>query len=206
MAYIVNGTMLWLLSVVMTCCTVVSLCNPETSVPFRLELETDYCASETSWEIKDAVNDDIILDHGPYEKDYTIHNETYCVPSNKCLIFTMKDLYGEFAGYYKLFYDGDFFKRGLDFGFRDSTKFGSTCPTKEPTRSPTKSPTIRSTSVVKVKSSGENRTNKMPIILGTIGGVTGLVFIMLILYVERKRRKSDTGVMKPPTQIAFTYK
>jgi len=224
MAYVLSNNILWLLPVIMTYYTVTSLneCDSETSVPLRLELETDYCASETSWYIRDAVNDDIILNHGPYENDYTIHNETYCVPSNKCLIFTMKDLYGEFDGYYKLFYDGEFFKKGTDFGFQDSTIFGSTCPTKEPTRSPTKestrsptkeptrspskSPTTRSHSALKDQSAGENGMNKRLIISASLGGVAGLTIIIGILYVAlwRKRKTSDPGQTKPPREISFT--
>jgi len=130
---------IWLLAFVSICTSSIATkqqCT-NTDVPLSLELMTDNFPAETSWNVKSAFDNSIVLKSGPYSDPLTLHNETYCLISTGCLEFNIIDSFGDGIccedyqgnGYYRVFYDNTLIKEGGAFDkYETSLKFGDSCP------------------------------------------------------------------------------
>lgn len=129
----------------------------ESYTPFHLELSTDGFPTETSWELRNAIDNSVInsTEFGDYEMKYTLYNETFCLNTDSCYQFIMSDDYGDgmesLISGYQLFYDNKFLlKGGGQFGKEQvSFNFGgcpsaspstSMAPTQKPSTSPSETP------------------------------------------------------------------
>jgi len=187
-------------------------CTPGTRTPFNIELETDYGPEETTWGITDFFTEILYESNGPYTNYWTVHNETYCLAADGCFEFRIEDNYGEFAGYYKLFWDGELIKVGGDFGRREVVMFGTTCPTSSPvTSSPTTSPTISPTKNMvatgTTMTANDTKSKNVGLIVGaSVGCFGGILILTTLIYLFRKgkkRKEFDSESNRPPKQISI---
>ena len=134
-------------------------CDVETEVSFRVELTTDYYASETSWDIKD-VDENLIESSGAYSDKYKFFIHAFCLEKNGCYIFTIYDSCGDGFYYveddddeslvpgYEIFFQNMLIKAGGNnhaFKQESSIPFGDTCPSSSPSKSPSPSTSPKAT-------------------------------------------------------------
>lgn len=199
----------------------ITLQNPCTvglSTPFTFELETDYAPRETTWELTDYFSETVYEMNGPYNESWTIHNETYCITTDGCFLFRIEDNYGEFDGYYKLYWDGKQIKKGGDFGKRDVVIFGTACPTSAPSTTPPISLTESPTALLGTEpsdmdpldgtSGGDGDDGDGGVGLGVIVGVSvGLGAALLsgglayLCFRGKDEKNLDSGAKRPPRDI-----
>jgi len=185
------------------------LCTDGT-ISFRLELKTDLLPGETTWDIEDIDNSTVIYEYGPYDKvdEYTIFNHYFCLDSSGCYKFIIKDLYGGFNEWYKLYYGGEFIKEGCCYGKRQSTVIGN-CPTSRPSPKPSFTPsTLPSSSpavtpeVMPLLESKENKNDNSSTLVWSLGGVGIFVgVISLVVFVKYFRRSGVEKENRPPPEI-----
>ncbi len=121
-------------------------CMPDENL-IHLEIKTDGYSGETSWELKNAFNNETIssVSPGHYGSPYHIYNETWCVKNESCHEFIIYDTYGDglfSPGYYSISYAGDEVKiGGGDFSYfqyyEKSGAFGGGCNMTNSTNSTT---------------------------------------------------------------------
>merc|ERR1712087_110451 len=119
-------------------------CPPCEGDVIGVSIFTDLFFSETSYQIKDDCNDDILWSRpqGSFTSPDTLYNETVCTPSTGLeYTFTIFDSYGDGiccfwgGGFYEVTFNGELKASGGAFGSSESTTFGS-CSTDAPTPSP----------------------------------------------------------------------
>jgi len=194
----------------------VNECVADETTAFRLDLMTDNIPQETTWDIKNLDNNDLLHECGPYNattEEHTLFNYTFCLDSDGCYRWTIRDLYGGFNEWFKLYWNGELIREGGFFNMYTSTTFGN-CPTFAPSSSPTSVPsTLPPTSKPTVspptvqivadttndqsdegsvdndESSG-GKSNVGAIVGGTVGGVFFLGLLAL-LYVKLFRTQTN---------------
>jgi len=183
-------------------------CTPETTTPFTLELQTDLAPAETSWDIRDYFTTTLTKAGPPYNSPDTLYIETYCLTTNTCHQFQINAKFGVFQGYYKLSWDGGLIQESSDFGSKEKTRFGGSCPTSSPTVEvivPTMAPSgmdsvapSRSPSVSRVPTDGPTLfadTEETPSFLVLIAAFPLLVLALLLvaavvyMYLTGKKRR-----------------
>mmetsp|Transcript_15318 Transcript_15318/g.21341 ORF Transcript_15318/g.21341 Transcript_15318/m.21341 type:complete len:190 (+) Transcript_15318:326-895(+) len=109
-------------------------CNAS-QAPLRLELTTDAYPRETWWDIMNqSTGTHYYAQGGPYQNSNTSVVEEVCVPKDTCSVFRISDGFGDgmccdgdINGTYTLFFNGTEIASGGNFGFSESTSFGSNC-------------------------------------------------------------------------------
>jgi len=151
------STMLWLLLVLAFDVHLVlgylfrrNACE-DSETPFRVELQTNYFADESKWWVRDVATRDKVLKSSEYSNQYYLHEEDYCLDSDKCYQFTIEDpnsltadpyyatMYGNEDGLYRIHYDGILIGEGSKFEndlSEMSIYFGDGCDSTEPTYHP----------------------------------------------------------------------
>ena len=123
-------------------------CNDTNSL-FNVELKTDSYPDDTSWRLIDVGTNQIIhsVERGDYQENYTIYNESWCIPSEQCYEFTLYDSYGDglfSPAYCKIFYENQNNVVLENQSFLNATSsilFGDGCsPSPSPTYIPSRSP------------------------------------------------------------------
>jgi hypothetical protein len=94
----------------------------------RLEIDPDIFWNEISWDITRS-DGTILADGAATSLNFAVY--TYCVPDSVCLLFNMRDTYGDGMfpdGVYRIFYNGVqvFENLGTNFGHYEGTPIG--CP------------------------------------------------------------------------------
>ncbi len=82
-------------------------CDTSTQVTFLLKINPDPFFNEVSWRITDITGENTYVSGTP--ANGSLQNFTYCLPKDKCLIFTILDQYGdgmEPSGSYSLHLNG----------------------------------------------------------------------------------------------------
>lgn len=107
----------------------------------RIELKTDKYGSETTWKVRNSMNNSIIASGGPYQNTSaaTLQNvNPINVDGTGCYYFTIYDQYGDGIcctygnGYFKVFYDDVLIGQGSQFGSEYSIfGMGTGCPLNE---------------------------------------------------------------------------
>lgn len=110
---------------------------PTSMSNFKLELLTDGCPGETTWNLKDS-SGEVTWSGGPYSVKVSNEVEEVSLPSGLCYEFTISDSYadgiccGYGAGSYKLFYNNALIHEGGEFGDSETKYFGaSNCAAAE---------------------------------------------------------------------------
>jgi len=131
-------SIIWLLTsiTVSISSSAIDLLCANTNAPLSIEVMTDKYPAETSWNIRNTIDNTVVLKGGAYSDPLTLHNETHCLLSTGCLEFSIFDSFGDGVccedyqgnGYYKVFYDNYLIKEGGVFKHREtSVKFGGNC-------------------------------------------------------------------------------
>jgi len=205
-------------------CDSVDECSPGT-VSFKIELMTDQIPQETSWDIEDLGNETVIEKYGPYNattEENMLFNYNFCVNSDGCYKFTIRDLYGGFNEYYKLYYDRKIIKEGGYFNKKSTQRFGN-CPTSSPSESPTHgpstmspisaisptvAPTVTPTVTPPIAPTLQTKWRKGYVLGAYIGGGIGLVLIlsaMVYYFLFRKvKRGRKSTKMRPPSVVSIS--
>jgi len=139
-------------------------CLADDTTAFRLDLMTDNIPQETTWEIINIDNNNILHECGPYDaetEENTLFNYTFCFDSDGCYKWTIRDLYGGFNEWFKLYWNGELIREGGYFNKRAITIFGN-CPTSVPSLSPTSVPSLSPTSVPSTLSPISKPTKSSP--------------------------------------------
>ena len=113
-------------------------------VYFELALLTDDKAEETSWSLKDASSGEQLMQGNNYQ-DFAHVEETMCLASNECHLFTIADIGGdgiccEQVGMFVVRVNGLSVASGGSFGFKDELYIGCDAPTSSPTKIPSAIP------------------------------------------------------------------
>ena len=105
---------------------------PSGSIEAKVEVMTDYYYSETSWDIKNAVTNEIVESRDSFPSQNSLHEDTVYLPLTETCegidyIFTISDSFGDGIccghgdGYYKVLVDGVVLAEGGDFEYSEST-------------------------------------------------------------------------------------
>lgn len=201
-------------------CYSVDECSPGTT-SFKIELMTDQIPQETSWDVEDLGNEMVIEKYGPYNattEENMLFNYSFCFNSDGCYKFTIRDLYGGFNEYYKLYYDAKLIKEGGYFNKKSTQRFGN-CPTSPPSKSPTRgpstmsptsaiSPTVAPTVAPTIASIPQTKRVKGYVLVAYIGGGFGLVLILsaMIYYFLFRKVKSGrkSTKIRPPSVVSIS--
>jgi hypothetical protein len=94
---------------------------------------TDSYPSETTWDVRPQAGGDAICSGGPYDMAGYLYEESCDVDPAECYIFTIYDAYGDGIccsygnGWYEVYYEGELFCSGGQFGTSESCTLGGGC-------------------------------------------------------------------------------
>ena len=104
-------------------------------VDVMFSLNTDFYPEETTWEITEEGSNAAVLEGGPYDSQFGIYNEEWCLNPAACYTFTIFDAYSDGIccdfgeGSYTIStVDGEVLATGGDFAASESSDF---CPAGE---------------------------------------------------------------------------
>ncbi|HOY38318.1 MAG TPA: Omp28-related outer membrane protein [Bacteroidales bacterium] len=105
----------------------------------EIELKTDNYGSETTWEVVNTLNNDVLAEGGPYTNVSAVQTiAPIDVDGTGCYAFYIYDEYGDGiccnygSGYYKVYYDDVMIGQGGEFSSEASVMgMGSGCPQNE---------------------------------------------------------------------------